>query len=83
MLCDHLEAWWRSGGRGMCVAGRLIRERTFVYLWLVHIVVEQKSTQYYKKIILQLKMKKKLKVFLTHTGAEQSLHNIILGSSAT
>ena len=79
MLCDHLEAWWWSGGRGMCVAGRLIRERTFVYLWLVHIAVEQKSTQYCKKIILQLKMKKKLKVFLMFIkSVSQCLYHIFL-----
>ena len=31
------------------------REGTFVYLWLIHVVVWQKPTQYCKAIILQLK----------------------------
>ena len=45
VLCDHLE-WWEVGGRfkrvGMCV-----------YLWLIHVDVWQKPTQYCKAIILQ------------------------------
>ena len=32
------------------------REGTFVYLWLIHVVVCQKPTQHYKAIILQLKI---------------------------
>lgn len=35
--------------------GRFRREGTNVYLWLMHIVVQQKPTQYFKAIILQLK----------------------------
>ena len=36
--------WWPRGvGWG---GGRLGRERVYVYLWLVHCVVQQKSTQY-------------------------------------
>ena len=34
------------------------RHRTYVYLWLIYADVQQKPTQYYKAIILQLKKKK-------------------------
>ena len=36
--------------------GRLKREGTYVYLWLMHVDVWQKLTQYCKAIILQLKI---------------------------
>ena len=39
------------------VGGRFMREGTYVYLRLVHVDVWQKPTQYYKVIILQLKIK--------------------------
>jgi hypothetical protein len=42
---------------GWEVGGRFKRERTYVYLWLIHVNVWQKPTQYYKAIILQLKIK--------------------------
>ena len=42
---------------GWEVGGRFKREGTYVYLWLSHVDVWQKSTQYYKAIILQLKFK--------------------------
>ena len=35
------------------------REGTYVYVWLIHVVVWQKPTQYCKAIILQLKYKNK------------------------
>ena len=38
-----------------------IREGTYVYLWLIHVDVWQKPTQYYKAIILRLKIKKERK----------------------
>ena len=43
---------------GWGMGGRFKRERTYVCLWLIHIVVQQKSMQPYKAIILQLKIKK-------------------------
>ena len=47
---------------GWGVRERFKREGTYVYLWLIHIVVWQKPTQYCKAIILQLKINfKKLK----------------------
>ena len=45
-LCDNLEE----------VEGRVKREGTYVYLWLIHVDVWQKSTQYCKTIIFQLKI---------------------------
>ena len=47
---------WR-GGMEREVGGRFMREGTYVYLRLVHVDVWQKPTQYYKVIILQLKIK--------------------------
>ena len=38
--------------------GRFKREETFIYLWLIHGDVWQKPTQYYKAIMLQLKINK-------------------------
>ena len=46
---------YEGGGRGYT------RERTYVYLWPIHVAVWQKSSQYCKAIILQLKIKYKLK----------------------
>ena len=56
MLCDDLHGWNEGLGemRGW-VTGRLKRDRIYVYLWLIHIVVQKKSTQNFKAIILQLK----------------------------
>ena len=43
------------GGMGRKVGGRFKREGTYVYLWLIHVDVWQKPTQFCKAIILQLK----------------------------
>ena len=51
VLCDNLVRW--DG-----VGGRLKKERTYVYLWLIHLDVWQKPTQHCKAIILQLKINK-------------------------
>ena len=48
MLCDNLEGW--DGG-----GGRFKKEGTYVYLWLIQVVVWRKPTQPGKAIILQLK----------------------------
>jgi len=45
---------WEDG-RG----GRFKREGTYIYLWLIHVVVWQKPIQHCKAIILQLKILKK------------------------
>ena len=50
MLCEDLEGWDRG------VGGRFTREGIHVYLWLIHIVVQQKPTQHCKVITLQLKI---------------------------
>ena len=42
---------------GQEMGGRFKREGTCVYTWLIHADVWQKSQQYYKAIILQLKIK--------------------------
>ena len=47
-LCINLEVW-DGEGRG----GRLKRERIYVYLWLIHVEVCQKTEKFYKAIILQ------------------------------
>ena len=50
------------------VRGRLKREEICLYLWLIHIVVRQKPTQYCKAIILQL-IKKTFKRTVSNAGA--------------
>ena len=35
---------------------RFKREQTYVHLWLIHVDIGQKQTQYCKEIILQLKL---------------------------
>ena len=51
MLCDDLEGW-----DGRAESRREVQEGRNIYiLWLVHIVVWQKPTQYYTVIILQFK----------------------------
>ena len=41
---------------GWEVAGKFKKEGTYVYLWLTHADVWQKSTQHCKAIVLQLKI---------------------------
>ena len=53
-LCDNLQ-----GGRGWETGGRFKREEAFVHLWLIHVDVWGRLTQYCKAIILQLKINKK------------------------
>ena len=50
--------------------GRLKREGTYVYLWLIHTVVWQKPTQYCKAIILQLKTKFKKSSPISRSSGE-------------
>ena len=48
VLCDDLEGWdGRWGGR------RLRKERIWVYLWLIHVIVPQNLTKHCKAIVLQ------------------------------
>ena len=39
---------------------RLKREQIHVYMWLIHAAIQQKLTQHWKAIILQLKKIKKI-----------------------
>ena len=60
-LYDSGNSNWGSattqrGEKGREVGGRFKKEGTFVYLWLIHVNVWQKSNQYCKGIILQLKI---------------------------
>ena len=51
-LCDNLEGWDGEGG------GRDVQKGAiYVYLWLIHVDVSQKPTEFCKAIILQLKNK--------------------------
>ena len=47
VLCNNVEGWDGVGGG---------REGTYVYLWLIHVDVWQKLTQYCKTIILKLEI---------------------------
>ena len=49
-LCINLE-WWDEGQMG----GKFKSEGMYVYLWLIHVEVRQKTTKFCKAIILQLK----------------------------
>ena len=51
MLCDN-----RGGELGWEVEGGSRGRGTYVYLWLIHVDVWQKPTQYGKAIILQFKL---------------------------
>ena len=42
---------------GSEVGGRFKREGTYVYLWLIHVPIRQKPSQYCKVIIFQLEIK--------------------------
>ena len=51
VLCDDLEE--RDGG---WLEGRLKKEGIYVYMWLIHVVVQWKLTQHCKAIIFQEKV---------------------------
>ena len=58
---------------GWEVEGRFKREGTDVYLWLIHVDMWQKPTQYYKVITLQLK----INIFKSQVG-EPRIKEVIL-----
>ena len=62
-LDQCLVATWR-GGMGWEVGQRATRKGTYIHLWLIHVAVEQKPTQYCKAIIHQLKINRLLKLRL-------------------
>ena len=60
LLCDAASSTWCSvtterRGMGWEPGGRFKTEGTYVHLWLIHVNVRQKSTQYCKAVILHLK----------------------------
>ena len=55
-LCINLEGWDGEGD-----GKKIQREGIYVYLWLIHVEVWQKATEFCKVIILQLKNKYTLK----------------------
>ena len=57
MLSDNPKGW-----DGVRNGKEVQREGTYVYLWLIRVDVWQNSTQYYKAVILQLKIKKRINV---------------------
>ena len=44
-----------------CVGGRLNREGTYIYIWLINFVVQQKLAQHCEAIILQFKKRERKK----------------------
>ena len=62
--CDSVEGWDEVGGQ-------FKREGTYVNLWLIHVDVWQKLTQYCKAVIIQLKIKKKKRMSLELAGNPQ------------
>ena len=58
MIISTLHLSFKRGGMDRQVRGRLKREGTWTYLWLIHIGVWQKPMQYSKAFILQLKINK-------------------------
>ena len=56
-VMPHDLRWsWCNNIRNREVGGRFKREGTYVHLWLIHVDVWQKSNQYCKAIIFQLKI---------------------------
>ena len=64
---------------GWEVGGRFKREGTYVYLWLIHGDVWQKPIQYYKVIILQLKINNFLKRKKKEKNQFKNLAGFMLG----
>ena len=73
MLCNNTEEW---GWGGRVVGRRFKKEGTYVYLRLFHADTWQKPTQYYKAIILQLKINKLKKKKNTEVGCHFLLQGI-------
>ena len=66
-LCNNLEGWGGEGG-----GGRFRSEGTCVYLWLIHVDVWRKPTQYCKAIILQFKINKWKYIQISNNSALKS-----------
>ena len=50
MFCDHLQGYVREGGRETQEGGDM---GIYVYIELIHFVIQQQLTQHCKAIILQ------------------------------
>ena len=57
-LTAALFEWKKRGGMGREMEGRFKREEIYVYLWVIHIEVWQKTAKFCKAIILQQKINK-------------------------
>ena len=71
----------QRGTIGWEVGGRFKREGTYVYPWLIDVDVWQTPTQYYKAIILQLKMNtffKKKRTFHVYPCLCDSMDHFLL-----
>ena len=73
------------GGKGQDMGGRFKRERIYVYLWLIHAEVWQKTTKFCKQLSFK-KNFKKLKFYLTFEATSYYLSSmetflILLSSS--
>ena len=64
------------------MGGKLNREVTYVCLWLIHIDVWQKPTQYHKAIILQLKINLKKRSQRPREGQEEKFCRMTRASVA-
>ena len=58
MLCDDLEGWYGVGRRE-------VQERSYVYRWLIHFLVQQKHN-IIKQLLSNLKENKNKKLHLSH-----------------
>jgi len=65
---------WR-GGMGRELGGRFKTEGTYVYLCLIHVDVWQRTTKFYKAIILRLKINKKFKKTIRNSCHPPSIHH--------
>ena len=70
----------QKDGIGWDVGGKFKRKGTYVYLWLTHVNVWQKPTQYCEALILQLKISK-LKKKKTHMSNKNQKVNAKGGGS--
>ena len=62
---------------GSEVGERFMKEGMYVYLWLIHVDIWQKPTQYCKAIILQLKINlRKKSVHCDHIGGPFSFPSL-------
>ena len=52
----------QTGRKGWEVGERFRREGTYIQLWLIHVNIWEKSNQYYKAVIFQLKINKLKKI---------------------